>query len=71
VSSEVWYPAIPQSRPANDLNGRRSMKCLLGNERTRVSVFSDGGILGGHAIDTLVDIDIRNRKGDRLIDEAR
>jgi len=31
------------------------MKCLLGKLRTRVSVFSDGGTLGGQAIDTLVE----------------
>jgi hypothetical protein len=31
------------------------MKCLLGKLRTRVSVFSDGGMLGGQAIDTLVE----------------
>lgn len=31
------------------------MKCLLGKLRTRVSVFSGGGMLGGQAIDTLVE----------------
>jgi hypothetical protein len=31
------------------------MKCLLGKLRTRVSVFSDGGMVGGQAIDTLVE----------------
>jgi hypothetical protein len=31
------------------------MKCLLGKLRTRVSVFSEGGMLGGQAIDTLVE----------------
>jgi len=51
----TWWPARPQSRPRDDLKGRRSMKCLLGKLRTRVSVFSDGGMLGGQAIDTLVE----------------
>ena len=31
------------------------MKCLLGKLRTKVSVFSEGGMLGGQAIDTLVE----------------
>ena len=34
------------------------MKWALGKERTRVSVSSAGGIVGGHAIDTLIEIDI-------------
>ena len=51
----TWWPARPQSRSGEDLKGRRSMKCLLGKLRTRVSVFSDGGMLGGQAIDTLID----------------
>jgi hypothetical protein len=54
----IWYPAIPQSRNGEDLRGRRSIKCRLGKDRTRVFVFSMGPILGGHDIETLVDIDI-------------
>jgi hypothetical protein len=52
------------------------MKCLLGKLRTRVSVCSDGGMLGGHAIDTLVEtwagmetnwgIDARERPSERI-----
>jgi len=39
------------------------MKWFVGKDRTRVSVFSLGGIVGGHAIDTLVDIDIGRNIG--------
>lgn len=31
------------------------MKCLLGKLRTRVSVFSEAGKVGGQAIETLVE----------------
>lgn len=34
------------------------MKWLLGKERTRVSVFSEGGMSGGHAIEIRVESDI-------------
>jgi hypothetical protein len=54
----IWYPAMPQSSIAEDFSGRRSMKWRLGKERTRVSVFSLGEILGGHEMETLVDIDM-------------
>jgi hypothetical protein len=54
----IWYPAMPQSSISVDFSGRRSMKWRLGKERTRVSVFSIGEILGGHEMETLVDIDM-------------
>ena len=34
------------------------MKCLFGKLRTRVSVFSDAGMLGGLAMDTLVETNL-------------